>query len=384
MIDQDNSTLSDVKHASLIEALPVQNRNFLNVLNFTPGVVSNGYGGQGGNYTRVNGIPGGSMDYLVDGQTASERYTNELQRLPQPLPTIDELKITTNGGNAEYSRPGMVEIVTKGGTNEFHGQLFELHQNSDFAAKSFHQSFVNFLVHNEYGGNFAGPVWIPKIYKGKDKTFFFVDAEGIRESKNSQEFETLPQSNWKSGDFSNYVDSQGNPVTIYDPKSTTYNAATGAYTRTPFAGNKIPSNRINQVSAAVLSHVPDPNINIPYWQGSNWQNPNGKSGTTDTLITSKVDQVFGKNRLSGRYTYTDMANASPGYLLNAEQRQYGGNNGALSFTELLSPSVVNEIRIGVQQFHAYRGPQIISPPPTGAVGLPHLSRNHCLARHLLQ
>ena len=178
VISTEASSLADVKEASRIMSLPLQNRDFRNILNFSPGVVSAGFSGQGQGYTRVNGIPGGSIDYLVDGMSASERYTNELQRLPQPIPTIQEIKVSTANSNAEYSRPGMVEVVTKSGSNQFHGELFELNQNSALAAKSFHQQSVNFLVRNEFGGNFSGPVWLPKIYNGKNKTFFFFDAEG--------------------------------------------------------------------------------------------------------------------------------------------------------------------------------------------------------------
>ena len=147
VISTEASSLSDVKEASRIKSLPLQNSDFRNILNFSPGVVSAGFAGQGQGYTRVNGIPGGSIDYLVDGMSASERYTNELQRLPQPIPTIQEIKVSTANANAEYSRPGMVEVVTKSGTNQFHGELFELNQNSALSAKSFHQQ----------AGKFPGP-----------------------------------------------------------------------------------------------------------------------------------------------------------------------------------------------------------------------------------
>jgi carboxypeptidase family protein len=370
IINTDNGSISDVKEAERIASLPVQNRNFLNILNFTPGVVSNSFAGQGSGYTRVNGIPGGSMDYQVDGMTAVERYTNELQRLPQPLPTIQELKVDTSNTSAEYSRPGMVEVVTKSGANEFHGQLFELYQGNALAAKIFHQESVNFLVHNEFGGNFSGPVWIPKLYNGKNKTFFFVDAESVRQSAAASERYTVPLQSWKQGNFSNFVDNTGNPVIMYDPLTTSYNAATGSYARTPFPGNIIPQNRQNPIAQKVLSAIPNPNVNTPYYLGQNYQNPNSGSQDKNTFVTAKMDQILGINRLAARYTYTDRSNFGPGYLLNPEDRLYGGNNGAISFTESISPSIINEVRAGVQYFHAYRGPQTITPPITSTLGLP--------------
>ncbi|WP_263418109.1 TonB-dependent receptor [Terriglobus albidus] len=370
IIERSEATIADVKEDVRIQTLPLANRNFLNVLNFTPGVVANGFGGQGNGYTRVNGIPGGSMDYLVDGQTASERVTNELQRTPQPLPTIQELKVTTSNGSAEYSRPGMVEVATKSGTNQLHGQLFELNRISALQAKTMGQTSVKSLVHNEFGGNLGGPVIIPKLYDGRNKTFFFVDVEAIRERSAANARYTVPQKNWKTGDFSNFVDSQGAPVIIYDPLTTHYDPALQSYVRSPFPGNRIPVERINPIAAKIMTYIPDPTSSAPYYLGPNYQVPNLRAKSDQTLITAKVDQLFGQQRLSVRYTHTDTASGGAGYFLNPRQGAQGGHNAAISYTHIFTPNIVNEARGGVQVFHAYSGPQIISPPITQTLGLP--------------
>jgi hypothetical protein len=302
--------------------------------------------------------------------SASERYTNELQRLPQALPTIQEIKVSTSNTNAEYSRPGMVEVVTKSGTNQFHGQLFELHQNAKFAAKSYRQQNVNSLIRNEFGGNVAGPVWIPKIYDGRNKTFFFFDMEGIIQRSAAVERYVVPTAAMKAGDFSGYTDEAGNMIRIYDPLSTRRDPATGAYLRTPFDGNRIPTNRMNVIGQKVAGYLPDPTLASAYYLGQNYQNPNANSRDDNTLLTAKVDQLFGSNRLAGRYTYTKKDNFGVGYFLNPNTRLYGGHNAALSYTHLISPSMVNETRGGVQRFHAYRGPELITPPITETLGLP--------------
>ena len=370
VITTEASSLSDVKEAARISSLPLQSRNFLNILNFTPGVVSNNFAGQGQGYTRVNGIPGGSIDYLVDGATASERYTNELQRLPQSLPTIQELKVSTANSNAEYSRPGIVEVVTKSGSNQFHGQLFELNQNDALAAKGFHQKFVSHLVRNEFGGNLAGPVWIPKLYNGRNKTFFFFDAEGIKQRNAAAESYVVPLPAWKKGDFSNYRDDTGGLIKIYDPLTTRLDPVSKSYVRTQFPGNILPANRLNAPGVKIASFLPDPNLNVAYYDGANYQNPSATGKDERTLITAKVDQVFGPNRLSARYTYTDENNFGPKYFLNPNSRLLGGHNAAISFTELIKPNLINEVRGGVQRFHAYRGPKPITPPITQTLGLP--------------
>ena len=370
VIDRSEATISDVKEDVRIETLPLANRNFLGVLNFTPGVVAAGFAGQGNGYTRVNGIPGGSMDYLVDGQTVSERVTNELQRTPQPLPTIQELKITTSNGSAEYSRPGVVEVATKSGTNQLHGQFFELNRISALQAKTLGQTSVNSLVHNEFGGNIGGPVVIPKLYHGRDKTFFFVDVEGIQERSAANARYTVPEVNWKAGDFSNFVDSQGAPVVIYDPLTTRYDPVLKSYVRTPFPGNKIPSGRINPIAAKIMTYIPNPDTTAPYYLGPNYQVPNLRALNNQTLITAKVDQLFGPHRLAIRYTHTDQTLGTAGYFLNPNQGARGGHNAAISYTHVFSPSIVNEARGGVQVFHAYSGPKPISPPITQTLGLP--------------
>jgi hypothetical protein len=370
VINLESSSLSDVKEATRIESLPLQSRNFLTILNFTPGVVANSFAGQGQGFTRVNGIPGGSLEYLVDGASASERYTNELQRLPQPIPTIQEIKVNTSNMNAEYSRPGVVEVVTKSGANEFHGQFFELFQNNVLAARQFHQKNVSFLIRNEFGGNISGPVWLPKIYNGKNKTFFFFDGEGLKQRSAGSESYIVPLPAWKQGDFSTYTDDSGHQIKVYDPLSTRYDAASKSYVRTPFAGNKLPADRLNAAAKKLVTYIPDPNLPVNYYDGQNWQNPTAGVKDDRTLITTKVDQVLGANRLSGRYTYTDQTNFGPRYFLNPNDRLVGGHNAALSFTQLLTPTIVNEARGGVQRFHAFRGPHILSPPITETLGIP--------------
>jgi len=261
-------------------------------------------------------------------------------------------------------------MVTKSGTNHFHGQLFELNQNNIMLAKTFNQGSINSLNHNEFGGQVGGPVLLPKLYNGRDKTFFFVDLEGIKQSGFGQADWSLPLAQYKAGNLAGFPTPQGSPDTIYDPNTTTFNAATGSYARTAFPGNVIPTNRINPVSAKIFSYLPNPNVNIPYYQGPNYLLPNGSSTLTNKLYTGKVDQVFGPNRLAMRYTYTDENTLKPYLPLNPTVQQSGGSNGAVEFTQVLSPRAINEVRAGVQYNHNFEGPQPITPPITQTLGLP--------------
>ena len=382
IIDSVNPTLSDVKNATAIETLPTANRSILNILAFSPGVVAGGYGGQGAGYTRVNGVPGGSVNFLVDGQTMNNRWSNDLQSNPQPLPTFQEVKVITSNGDAQYGSPGVVELVTKSGTNQFHGQAFELNRNNHLQAKAFNSGpTIPFLQHNEYGAQLGGPVWIPKIYNGKNKTFFFVDFEWIKQNSNAVEHYLVPTMSQRQGNLADVLDTSGHPIQIYDPESTTFDPATGAYNRTAFAGDVIPTNRLNPVTQKVfgitavpgLVPLPEPNINgVNLWQSNpNYTPPASKSTVDNKLYTAKVDQVFGPNRLAARYTYTNSVTLKPEYYAPTEPDQgtSGGHNGSLTYTRAIGARAVNVAHVGVQYNHNFSGPMPI-PGVTTALGLP--------------
>ena len=375
VINKVNATISDVKNATTIETMPLLNRNILSVLAFSPGVVANNYGGSGGGYTRVNGIPGGSMDYQVDGQTMATKWSNELVQTPQPTPTFQESKIITANGDAQYATPGVVELVTKSGTNHFHGQVFELNRNNMLQAKTFNSGDVTipYLMHNEYGGQVGGPVWIPKLYNGKNKTFFFVDLEWIRENSlapNSQ-FTVLPQQ-FRTGDLSGWTGpDQQTPITFYDPSTTTYDPVSTGYKRTPFPGNKIP---LSPVAAKIIAFMPLPNMpGAPYDAPGvpNYTDPNATQTTRTKMYTGKVDQLFGPNRLAMRYTYTDSKNLQPGYFLNPYTIHTNAHNGSIAYTEVIGPKAVNVVRIGAQYTQHISGPVPISPSIPTQLGLPN-------------
>lgn len=391
-IDVSDATISDVKEATRIETLPLVNRNFLNILNFSPGVVAANYAGQGGGYTRVNGVTGGSATFFVDGQSVNDRFTNELQITPQAVPTIQELKVTTSNGSAEYGTPGVIDVVTKGGTNQFHGQLYELYQTGGFQGKFYNNNNSQpHLVHHEFGGQLGGPVRIPKLYNGTDKTFFFFDAERLIEHRHANpgfsQF-TVPQGpasphNWRNGDFSDIVDENGVLAKIYDPNTTRPDPANpGHYIRDPFPGNIIPASRINSIAAKVFALWPEPNVKNPDGSccvsylssgptgGVNYIDPLGANINNITRYTGKVDQLFGKNILSARYTYVDQPSTGPhGTLLNPRITLNSGHNGTLSFTQPIGANAVNEVRIGVQIFQNFTGP-VPNPGIVAMLGLP--------------
>ncbi len=357
-----NPTISDVKNATAIETIPVANRSILNVLAFSPGVVAGSYGGSGGGYTRVNGVPGGSIDFQVDGQTMTTRWSNELQQDPQSTMTFQEVKVITANGDAQYNRPGIVELVTKSGTNQFHGQAFELNQNNHLEARAFNTGLVvPFLQHNEYGAQLGGPIV-------RNHTFFFVDFEWIKDNRNGLQEYILPTHEQRLGNLSTVLASNtASPLTLYDPLSTTNGAP---YARTPFAGNIIPPNRLNPITQKIfgitpvsgLVPLPEPNITVsPTDIASftpNYIPPATKVTNNEKTYTFKVDQLFGPNRLSARYNYASSTSLNPESYAPTEPDTHvtGGHNGSLTFTQVISPRAINVAHVGETYNHAFRGP----------------------------
>lgn len=375
VIDRVNPTLADVKSATLIEAMPIQGRNVLSALAFSPGVVANSYGGSGGAFTRVNGIPGSSVEYLTDGNSSMNTFSDELNISPQSTMTLQEVSITTSNGSAQFGRPGVVQMITKGGTNQFHGQVFELNRNQHLQARQFHSGpTVPFLQHNEYGFQVGGPIV-------RNHTFFFFDMEWMKEQSNVLNQYVVPTDAQRHGDLSDLVDATGNSITIYDPTTTTFNPVTGTYVRTPFPGNVVPTNRLNPVAQKVLGVIPVPGVppyplpNIsgqPYWTGAPNYQPSSQKGTSNIRqITVKVDQVFGTSRLSGRYSKMNYDRQQfPGWgPLSEDVRVDGYENGSLSLTSVVSPRAVNVFHFGVN-YNTHSASPVAIPGVPEKLGLP--------------
>src|SRR5690348_13525639 len=175
IVTTQGAEVNDVKDALRIHNLPLNGRAITNLFDLTPGV-------EGGGNPRVNGMKVGSTEMLLDGISYVDRFGGGISRVQPGLDTIQEFRIETAGSGAQYSRPATVDLVTRSGTNELHGALFETFRNNaaglrarqrqDLQVDPVTGQFVQAkLIRNEYGGWVGGPVWIPKLYNGKNKTF---------------------------------------------------------------------------------------------------------------------------------------------------------------------------------------------------------------------
>ncbi|HEY3838718.1 MAG TPA: carboxypeptidase-like regulatory domain-containing protein, partial [Bryobacteraceae bacterium] len=229
---------------------------------------------------RVNGAPGNTESYRVEGMDASNAYVPATPAQTQPsVDAIQEITIQTSNFAAEYGQVGggFFNVTMRSGTNAFHGSGYDYWVNEILNANTpfINQSQRPRQRRNDYGGTLGGPVILPKIYNGRNKTFFFFNFEQFRETQlvNST-FQTVPTADYRNGDFSGAIAATGNTKIgtdplgravleneIYDPTSTrTMTIGSQNYVlRDPFPNNTIPTSMIDPVALKVQNMIPAPN-----------------------------------------------------------------------------------------------------------------------------
>jgi len=265
-LDAVNATQGNVITSSEMDAMPIGSLNPLSLATLTPGVVGiGGYPTGGGVNFSANGGRLSITDVLLDGVTTSVMEHNSGIQSIQFTPTtegVQEFKIQSNSFSAEYGTSGgvVISMVSKSGTNAFHGDIFEYYKDNSFNANNFFsnangQPLTSYHA-SQYGGTVGGPVILPKIYNGRNKTFFFEHYERQANPTSQQaDRETLPTDLEKNGDFSQTYTSAGVPITIYDP-STVHQDGNGNWLRNPYAGNLIPKGAWSPVAAKVIPYYP--------------------------------------------------------------------------------------------------------------------------------
>ena len=262
----------------LVEDLPNNGRNMFQIVFMMPGVykpsTSQGNSfdigsGIGNANPSINGTSQGvsgrswNTEVLVDG-VADNRATKDIVTVPA-LESVQEIQVLTNMYDSSYGHTGggVVSIVTKSGTNALHGVVFNRAYDAKWRANTWVENFNNRVkapsrLYN-YGFQANGPVYVPKVFNGRNKLFFMLSWDkSPRDAPFNSQFSTVPTDAMKSGDFSALRGTGGQPVIIYDPLTTQLDAS-GRYLRTPFAGNRIPVNRFDPVGAKILSYFPSPN-----------------------------------------------------------------------------------------------------------------------------
>ncbi len=259
----------------------------------------------------INGSQQNGNEFLLDGAPNNgQAGGNNIAYVP-PVDSVQDFKIMTNTYDAQYGKTsgGIINVNLRSGTNAFHGTAYEFLRREPLDATDFRLNARNQpkALHylDQYGFQLEGPIYVPKVYNGKDKSFFMFNYEGYREGVPQPLTLSVPATEFLNGDFSKLVDAAGNKITIYDPLSGT---AANNYVRTPFPDNKIPTNRINPIAQKILGYFPKPNVTTPgqaYSRSNFFLSPNI---ATDAFYnwTAKVDQQFNeKHHMYLRFAKND-------------------------------------------------------------------------------
>jgi hypothetical protein len=297
-LETENSELGGTATREQILNLPQNGRNPYNLIALDPGVLPV-YSNSGIQVT-ANGGEANTTNILLDGATQVNASTGDPAFTP-PLESVGELKYITNNYSAEYgmSGSGVLTMSSQSGSNQFHGSAYEYLKNTDFNANGWYNDHVGNKrtpTHgNQFGFSVGGPVTVPKVYDGRNKTFFFTNLEWDPSVNPDNLTATVPTTAMLGGDFSHLVDQSGNPIIIYDPATTALvPGTTNTYTRTAFPGNVIPPYRItNPIVKQLLTYYPPatPKAGIEGIYNNFLFTPS-RTTSQDTFL-ARVDQSFG-------------------------------------------------------------------------------------------
>ena len=286
------------------------------------------------------------------------------------LEAITEFTVDTNGFKAEFGHAGggIMNFVSKSGTNGFHGTAYDFIRNNAFDANNFFNNRSGIAIpiykQHDFGASIGGPVLIPKLYNGKNKTFFFASYEAFRNRAGATGFsQSVPTAEMYNGDFTNWVDRNGAQLPIFDPTTQVRNAD-GTYTRTPFAGNKIPASKFDPVSKAALTAYTGngaltPNRGFAPGTIGNVNNnflvSSGTNVSPNTKISAKGDHTFNeRHRISGYYGYNreevqpgpNGPPTLPGLYSNYNDTQQASDVVRFSWDWTFSPTKLNHFYSG--------------------------------------
>jgi len=383
-LQSEESSLGNVMEEHSIKELPLNGRQPFTLALLVPGVqtISRGSNGfadasnQGFSMLKINGGSTLGNQFLLDGAMDTLPTINEVSVVPM-VDSIAEFRVMTNTLPAEFGQTsgGVINLATKTGTSQLHGTAYEFLRNdalnaiNRFAVATATSPKKPKLRYNQYGGTIGGPVVIPKLYNGRNKTFFFFGYEQWHERSAVLSTASVPTALQRTGDFSQTVNATNTRIRIYDPATTINNPGGNGLLRTQFQGNVVPANRMDQLSLSLLKYLPLPNT-IPTTPQNVLTNTGNYFSDAAGIIDQDVIAVRGDHRFSTndslfvRFAGNLNLTVSPGNGLgisdpgarNDTRKNY---NLAIGETHTFSPTVLNEFRLSfVRQHLTYIAPSV--------------------------
>ncbi|MEZ5351330.1 MAG: carboxypeptidase regulatory-like domain-containing protein [Bryobacteraceae bacterium] len=375
LLDSESSTVGQVIGNRQVTELPLLGRNTYALAMLVPGVrpsfgVNNVVIDQISTVSySINGQRASSNEFLLDGAPNSTASQNQPVINANP-DMVQEFKVETNSFSAEYGRAagGVFNVVTRSGTNDLHFTAYEFFRNDKLNANDF---FANRsgterppFRFNQFGGTVGGPVYIPKVYDGRNRTFFFFNTELVRFVQGITFTAVVPEPAQLGGDFSNARLADGRSVNIFDPSTTRANPNGTGFLRSAFPGNVIPASRIDPVAAKVIPLLPRPTQPGQPLGRINFTRTDGNRVPKDSYSIRGDHNFTAANRLYLRYSYDDtpliralaygedLRQVSP----TAGPQVFTRWNAALEDSHTFSPSLLGTVRYSVTRLINNRRP----------------------------
>jgi hypothetical protein len=378
LLDTASATFGKVVEERRIQELPLNGRNALALTLLTPAVKSNagptnsGFTDRGTTISSIsiNGGPNAMNNQILDGNTNILSYVGEVG-IPPAVDAVQEFKVQSGTMPAEFgfTAGGVINLVLKSGTNQFHGNAYNFLRNDKLDARNTFAPQKNPLRYNQYGASLGGRII-------RDRTFFFGNFEEYKLRQGTPVVAAAPLDTWRNGDFSNLFNGAGGLTTIYDPATTRANTGGSGFLRDIFPGNRIPANRLDPVAVNVLKFYPTPNRTPTntFTQANNFQRQ-GTSRVDSRQYHFKGDHRFNdKNSMFARYSYFNHEPFSTSYfespLGNSRNDLVQNHNFVISDSHTFSPTVINEFRVGgSRQFFTFQSASFGQNVPQ-SLGLP--------------
>ena len=360
-LERSTASLGNVVGSMQLLELPLFGRNPYSLVTLAPGVLPRGNTGVG---PIVNGGRSNTTEILLDGAESRNSTTNDIAYTP-PLEVVQEFKIITNSMAAEFGRSGggVVTAATRSGTNKFHGSFYEFLRNDKLNANSWTTNRTGIpdpktgkvprspFKRNEYGFTSGGPVYLPRLYDGHDRTFFFFNWEQTKQRSPEDSIVTVPTELERRGDFSQTFDGSARLIRVFDPDTTRADPARpGFFIRDQFPGNQIPANRLDPIALRILQYYPLPNRTT---RTQNLVLPASRKDDTWKLFFRVDHSIGNKHHLFFTHGRADRSRFTDGVNIAFPGEGTNGQNGAiddhprtavLSDTVTFAPNLIGEFR----------------------------------------
>ena len=353
-----------VDNSKVVE-LPLNGRNFNNLIRLTPGATrGTSAGGPTLNATvfSVTGSRSDNSNYTLDGTYNNGTFFKTAAIAPS-IDAISEFKIQTNMSAKFGAAAGAnIAVSIRSGTNDYHATLYEFLRNSRLDARDYFAARRPPFKFNQFGFTLGGPLSIPKLYNGKNRTFFFFNYEAFLQRRGVTQLGTIPNAAWRNGDLSRNLDGQTALPVLFDPfteRQTGVNPqGQPIYTRDVFSGNQIPLSRAPAYVRAYMGLWFPNSLSLnPGVNNSNFINATNQARDDNQTHTRIDHKLSDKNNFFGRFSWTDAFQSSPQNLPNANQATFNKYVGlTVSDTHIFNPTTVLDIRLGYLRANLGQGP----------------------------